>query len=329
MFPKPISRIHYYCTIRMQRVVHQINLSHEREPRTGATNVEPDQDEEREREKEGMASARAQGALRLKSLTRSWSSSALPATISPLIGLEKTAPRTRDDSDMEGTLRDVNVGVKDLFDLEEHVCGFGSPAFKAQFPEPAESDAAAVTALRRAGAHGFAPLHMDEMAFSLFGENANLGTPINFKSPSRVPGGSSSGCGSAVAGGLVDIALGSDTAGSIRVPASFCGAWGFRPTHGRVSVQGSRALAHSLDTVGLVARNAELLEKGMKVLLDTARDVEHAVPDDAESIFGGTYELAFSLSLSLSLLSIELFSIPSPSPHIYTWMHGTRVDACS
>ena len=197
---------------------------------------------------------------------------------------------TRDDIDVTTTtLRDVTVGVKDIFDLEEHVCGFGSPAFKTQFPQPAESDAAAVTALRQAGAVGFAPLHMDEMAFSLFGENANMGTPINYKSPSRVPGGSSSGCGSAVAGGLVDIALGSDTAGSIRVPASFCGAWGFRPTHGRVSVRGSRALAHSLDTVGLVARNAELLETGMKVLLDTVPDGGKAVSDDEmESIFGGT-----------------------------------------
>ena len=243
----------------------------------------------------------AQGALRLKSLTRSWSSSALPATISPFIGRDDTQSSrisrkkeetmtTRDDIDVTTTtLRDVTVGVKDIFDLEEHVCGFGSPAFKTQFPQPAESDAAAVTALRQAGAVGFAPLHMDEMAFSLFGENANMGTPINYKSPSRVPGGSSSGCGSAVAGGLVDIALGSDTAGSIRVPASFCGAWGFRPTHGRVSVRGSRALAHSLDTVGLVARNAELLETGMKVLLDTVPDGGKAVSDDEmESILGGT-----------------------------------------
>ena len=273
------------------------------QPRT-SERARGSREREREREREMGSLGAAQGALRLKSLTRSWSSSALPATISPFIGRDDTQSSrisrkkeetmtTRDDIDVTTTttttLRDVTVGVKDIFDLEEHVCGFGSPAFKTQFPQPAESDAAAVTALRQAGAVGFAPLHMDEMAFSLFGENANMGTPINYKSPSRVPGGSSSGCGSAVAGGLVDIALGSDTAGSIRVPASFCGAWGFRPTHGRVSVRGSRALAHSLDTVGLVARNAELLETGMKVLLDTVPDGGKAVSDDEmESIFGGT-----------------------------------------
>ena len=303
--PQDPSNHTYTLSVLIDIYGHQ-NDNHQKIRALSATNERArgsreKRERERYREREMGSLGAAQGALRLKSLTRSWSSSALPATISPFIGRDDTQSSrisrkkeetmtTRDDIDVTTTtLRDVTVGVKDIFDLEEHVCGFGSPAFKTQFPQPAESDAAAVTALRQAGAVGFAPLHMDEMAFSLFGENANMGTPINYKSPSRVPGGSSSGCGSAVAGGLVDIALGSDTAGSIRVPASFCGAWGFRPTHGRVSVRGSRALAHSLDTVGLVARNAELLETGMKVLLDTVPDGRKAVSDDEmESILGGT-----------------------------------------
>ena len=97
------------------------------------------------------------------------------------------------------------------------MCGFGSPAFKDRFPKPAETDAVSVAALRRAGAIVAGALHMDELAYSLFGENFHFGAPLNYSSPDRVAGGSSSGCGSAVAGGLVDIALGSDTAGSVRV----------------------------------------------------------------------------------------------------------------
>ena len=105
------------------------------------------------------------------------------------------------------------------------------------------------------------------MAFSLTGENAHYGTPVNVAAPDRVPGGSSSGSAAAVAGKLVDFAIGSDTGGSVRAPASFCGLYGIRPTHGRISLEGVCALAPGFDTCGWFARDAELLARVGEVLL--------------------------------------------------------------
>ena len=114
------------------------------------------------------------------------------------------------------------------------------------------------------------------MAYSLLGVNAFYGTPLNPKAPDRVPGGSSSGSASAVAGKLVDFAIGTDTGGSVRVPASNCGVWGYRPSYGAVSVSGVLALAPSFDTVGILAQTGELLEKVMRVLLAEDGNGNHA-----------------------------------------------------
>jgi amidase len=105
------------------------------------------------------------------------------------------------------------------------------------------------------------------MAFSLTGENAHYGTPKNVAAPGRVPGGSSSGSAAAVAGKLVDFAIGSDTGGSVRGPASFCGIYGIRPTHGRIALEGACALAPGFDTCGWFARDAELFARVGNVLL--------------------------------------------------------------
>jgi amidase len=107
----------------------------------------------------------------------------------------------------------------------------------------------------------------DELAFSLLGENHFYGTPLNPAAPDRVPGGSSSGSASAVACGLVDFALGTDSGGSVRVPASNCGIWGWRPTHGLISVAGVMPLSPTYDTVGILARNADILRQSARVLL--------------------------------------------------------------
>lgn len=103
-------------------------------------------------------------------------------------------------------------------------------------------------------------------------ENVHFGTPVNPAAPGRIPGGSSSGSASSTAGGLVDFSLGSDTAGSIRIPASYCGLLGFRPTHGRVSLEGARPLAPRFDTAGLFARDARVLQAAGAVLLAPSRD---------------------------------------------------------
>ena len=107
----------------------------------------------------------------------------------------------------------------------------------------------------------------DELAFSLAGENDHYGTPLNPACPDRIPGGSSSGSASAVAGGAADTALGSDTGGSIRAPASYCGIWGMRPTHGVIPLDGVMPLAPSFDTVGWFARDPETLARVGDVLL--------------------------------------------------------------
>ena len=117
-----------------------------------------------------------------------------------------------------------------------------------------------------AGADMAGKTHTDELTFSLNGENAHYGTPLNVNAPGRIPGGSSSGSAAAVAGGLVDFALGSDTGGSVRAPASFCGVYGLRPTHGRISLEGACPLAPSLDTAGWFARDANLMERVGAVL---------------------------------------------------------------
>ena len=125
----------------------------------------------------------------------------------------------------------------------------------------------AVVRLLRAGAEVVGKTVTDELAYSLNGRNVHFGTPTNSEAPGRICGGSSCGSASAVAGGLCDVALGSDTGGSIRVPASYCGLFGLRPTHGRIPLDGVMPLAPSFDTVGWFARDAETLERVGAVLL--------------------------------------------------------------
>jgi len=166
-------------------------------------------------------------------------------------------------------LRGLTMAVKDLYDVADHPTGFGSPAWLASHPAPATEHAAAVARLLSAGAALVGKTALDELAYSLNGENSHYGTPVNPAAGARgrVPGGSSSGSASAVGQGLADAALGSDTGGSVRVPASYCGLCGFRPTHGRVPMQGARPLAASFDTGGWLARDAATLRRVGAALL--------------------------------------------------------------
>lgn len=165
-----------------------------------------------------------------------------------------------------GPLAGLTFGLKDIFDVAGHRTGFGSPDWLATHP-PAERSASVLTTLLDAGASMVGKTHTEEMAFSLTGENAHYGTPVNPAAPDRVPGGSSSGSAAAVAGDLVDFAIGSDTGGSVRAPASFCGIYGLRPTHGRIPLDGVCPLAPSFDTCGWFARDAALLAGVGQVLL--------------------------------------------------------------
>jgi len=165
-----------------------------------------------------------------------------------------------------GALSGLTFGAKDVFDIAGFRTGAGNPGWLKTHP-PATSTASAIQRLLDAGATLLGKTHTDELTYSLNGENHHYGTPVNANAPGRIPGGSSSGSASAVAGGLVDFALGTDTGGSVRLPASNCGICGFRPTHGRIPNDHVLPLAPSFDTVGWFARDADLLERIGQVLV--------------------------------------------------------------
>ncbi|HEY7244677.1 MAG TPA: amidase [Xanthobacteraceae bacterium] len=165
-----------------------------------------------------------------------------------------------------GPLSGLTFAAKDLFDIAGHVTGAGNPDWLA-LHSPASRTAEVVQALVDAGADMVGKTHTDELSRGILGENVHYGTPTNPKAPGRVPGGSSSGSAAAVSGGLVDFALGTDTGGSVRIPASFCGIFGIRPSHGRLSLAGVVGQAPSFDTVGWFAREADLLARLGEVLL--------------------------------------------------------------
>ncbi len=165
-----------------------------------------------------------------------------------------------------GSLDGLTFAVKDLIGIVGHVTGCGNPDWRNTHP-PAAANAVCVEQLLDAGARCVGKTVTDELAFSLLGENHFYGTPFNPRAPHRVPGGSSSGSASAVAQGLADFALGTDTGGSIRGPASNCGVWGLRPSHGFVSVAGVNPFAPTFDTVGILASSAKVLSRAASVLL--------------------------------------------------------------
>jgi len=157
-----------------------------------------------------------------------------------------------------GALDGLTFAVKDLIDVAGLVTGGGNPDWLRGRPT-AKRSAHAMDRLRSAGATFAGKTITDELAFSLEGDNAHYGMPLNSACPDRVPGGSSSGSAAAVAAGLVDFALGTDTGGSVRVPASFVGVFGFRPTHDAVSLDGVIPFAPSYDTIGWFARDIATL----------------------------------------------------------------------
>lgn len=171
---------------------------------------------------------------------------------------------------LSGPLAGLTLAVKDLFDVKGYPTGAGSPIVLAQSGIKSKT-APIVKQLLEAGARFIGKTHTDELAFSLNGKNAHFGSPINPAAPTRITGGSSSGSMAAVAGRLADIALGSDTGGSVRAPASYGGLFGIRPTHGRLSLKRTWPLAESLDTPGWFARDGETFAKVASVLLGKDR----------------------------------------------------------
>lgn len=166
-----------------------------------------------------------------------------------------------------GPLAGLRFGVKDLFHVSGYPTSMGQPVLAAWLGSQTKT-APVVQKLWDAGAIMAGKTVCDEFAFSMTGDNAHYGAPLNGAAPMRISGGSSSGSASAVSNGMVDFALGTDTGGSVRAPASHCGLVGLRPTHGRVSLVGGLPLAPSFDTCGWFARDIHVFARVGEVLLE-------------------------------------------------------------
>jgi amidase len=211
-----------------------------------------------------------------------------------------------------GALRGLTFAVKDLIDTAGSVTGAGNPDWRRTH-SAATANAPVVQYLLDAGATMVGRTITDELAFSLEGENFFEGTPVNPAAPDRLPGGSSSGSAVAVAAGLVDFALGTDTGGSVRVPAAFCGIHGFRPTHGVIPTGGVVPFAPSLDTVGWLARDAVTLARVGDILLPktTVEPVRRVfVARDAVALADPSVQYALTeaaRSLALPIEALDVF----------------------
>ena len=159
----------------------------------------------------------------------------------------------------------VRLAVKDCIDVEGLPTTVGCPVI-AELARPAAQDAAVVAAARRSGVQIVGKTNLAELCWSAAGTNAWSGMPVNPVDPRRLPGGSSSGSAVAVATGEADVALGTDTGGSVRIPAACCGVVGLKTTWGRVPVEGVYPLAPSLDTVGLLGADVAAVELGMRLI---------------------------------------------------------------
>jgi len=232
-----------------------------------------------------------------------------------------------------GPLANCSFAAKDIIDVAGHVTGCGNPDWLRSH-NAATANATVIQRCLDAGATLVGKTVTEELATGLTGENVHYGTPQNVNAPGRVSGGSSSGSAAAVAAGLVDFSLGSDTGGSVRSPASFCGIYGMRPTHGRVPLDGVMPLSPSLDVVGWFARDPDLLARVGNALMDgdpgtptpgrliVADDVLAGVPQDVR------LALDAAIGKVAGLLGkpdhVEVAAADSPLPGLDRWGWAAR-----
>jgi amidase len=213
--------------------------------------------------------------------------------------------RYRLDGTPGGPLSGLRFGVKDLFDIAGQPTGAGNPDWLRSHPVPTRTSAVVQTLLD-AGADMIGKTLTDEIAYSIHGDNHHYGTPQNVAAPGRVPGGSSSGSAAAVAARLCDFALGTDTGGSTRVPASYCGVWGLRTTFGLLSCASLAPLSPSFDTATWLAHDAATFERVGQTLLPQTGGVAFKrallpfdVLEQADAVFHpavhGVYEILQSM----------------------------------
>ncbi|MCA3187354.1 MULTISPECIES: amidase [unclassified Cupriavidus] len=205
-----------------------------------------------------------------------------------------------------GPLQGLTFAVKDLFDVAGYPTGGGNPHVLARSGIKTAT-APTVQKLLDAGATFVGKVHTDELAFSMNGQNYHYGGPYNGAAPDRITGGSSSGSASAVSHHLCDVALGTDTGGSVRAPASHCGLFGIRPSHGRISLQHCMPLCESLDTCGFFARDIATFARVADVLFGADGDPLPARPR--------------------LLLAADLFEMPTPAARAALAPTVTRIEA--
>ncbi len=226
-----------------------------------------------------------------------------------------------------GSLVGFRLAVKDVFQVQGLRCSAGNPQWLAE-QSPVAHTALAVQWLLAAGAQWVGKTVTDELTYSLAGINVHYGTPRNPSAPDRLPGGSSSGSVVAVAAGHADLALGTDCGGSIRLPASYCGIWGIRPSHGRVAAQGCFTLAHSFDTIGWFAADERRLGWAMEHLLHS----QCAVPPEGAHILVCEDVLVMldqavreAFEGWLARTSVAVRHVPAGSLALADWAEALRV----
>ena len=223
-----------------------------------------------------------------------------------------------------GPLTPLTFAVKDVFDVAAHATGAGNPTWLATHA-PSDRSSPLVDELLAAGARLLGKTLTDELAYSLHGDNLHYGTPINLRAPECVTGGSSSGSAAAVAAGLVDFALGTDTGGSTRVPASYCGLWGLRTSHGLLSTEGLVPLHPSFDTPTWLAHDGSTFERvGEQLLPSVAASTPRRLLqlDDAWAMADPVFQMPLqrvfdALANELAVTPQRLYA--SPDVSLETW----------
>ena len=215
----------------------------------------------------------------------------------------------------------VRLAVKDLIDLEGEPTTAGCKALAAR-ARPAAGDAACMAGARQAGARTVGKTNLSELAYDALGDNQWFGTPVNPLDPRRFPGGSSSGSAVAVGSGEADVAYGSDTGGSVRIPSACCGTVGLKTTFGRIPLGGVWPLSQSLDTVGPMAADVagvvtgmRLLEPGFAPVASPARVVGRLRPPDVDPVIDEAIDRAL-LAAELAVVELELAGWSSTRPAV-------------
>jgi amidase len=205
----------------------------------------------------------------------------------------------------------LSIGVKDSIDIAGYPTRAGSPALASALPATSHADV--VRALLDAGCRIVGKTNMHELAYGVTGINHWTGTPVNPRFPDRIPGGSSSGSAAAVAAKLVDVGIGTDTGGSIRIPAACCGVYGLKPSFGRISRRGIYPAISSLDCVGPMTRNMAMLESAMS-LLDASFHPEPSPTHARLGVLSVTVESAVADAIRATLEHSGMALIPASLP---------------